>query len=216
MFKQGKYSPFEALKLVGYDDPQKFIELVAENGGEWTPEQKKIAELEEWKANQTRVEEERRKQADEEAQTQQYKQLVDSWHTDIAKSIKGSEKWSKSLLAIPGTEASVFQVIQDHYANTGERMDYDSACENVAQRMDSEVKNAIRTVAGTARGLELIKEYVASLEPQQTKRGKQTAQQRGLSPNVRNTARPDPLEELDVNAALDQYANHLTRMSRGQ
>lgn len=214
IFNKGKHTPFEALKLLGYEDPKAFMERIMETGGEWTPEQQKIYELEQRLSEREKLEKERETVAAQEKQTQEYQRLVDNWHTEIAQYTKQSPKWQESIVSIPGTEATVFEVIQEHYRETGERMEFDEALETVAQNMEGTFNNALQQIAANPRGRAILEEFAAKLAPD-GKRSKSTpAHKQGLSSTVRNQPRSAPPEDLDLDQAVAANARWLSEVTR--
>ena len=152
----------EALKLMGWDDPEKFLNHLVETGGKITPEQRRQRELEAKVAAWEQKEEERKQQEAQQAEQQQLQAGIDNWHRNIADYIKQTPGYADKLVAIPGTESAVFDVMQAHYEETGgEKMEFADAVEQVNAQMESKAQALIDEIASNSRGLAILQDIVA-------------------------------------------------------
>ena len=212
--RKGKTSTWEALKALGFEDKNEFLQHLAETGGEPTPEQVEIQELKAWKAKQEQAAQEAAKQAAEEKKAQEYRESVAGWHSHIAQYIKDSEPLRDSLVALEGNEAKVFQVIQDHYQREGEQLDFGVAATQVNEKLEKEFTEALSKIAQNSRGRAIIEELATKSLPV-AKRGKlATAQPKGLSSSVRTLTAPDPRPDLSLDEAVNQNAAWLQAQVR--
>lgn len=214
--RKGKTNTWEALKALGFEDKKAFLEHIAKTGGEASPEQQKIAELEAWKERQESQIAEREKLAKEEAQANEYRSQVDAYKKGIAQYVKQSEKWKDTVVALDGNEQAVFQVMQDHYLKEGEELTYDEAIEQVNTGMESELQVALNKLAQTARGRAIMSEFASKSLPDALKRGKSTARTPGISNTTIARTEAAPQDALSLDEAIEQNAAWLNSRVGGR
>lgn len=160
---RAKDDPFTALRALGHEDGRKFLEMIAETGGKMTPEQQRIYELEqqvnEDRAARAKAQEEAQQQAEERTRSEQLR----AWHTDIEKYMSQEPEFKDSIANVPNVAPAVFDVMQAHYSETGERMPYKQAVTQVAQNIESRVGTMLQELSGNKRGQQLLLEYASKL-----------------------------------------------------
>lgn len=109
----------QQLKLLGYEDGVKFLELVAQNGAKMTPEARERAQLRQEIENLKRDKENERKQA-EAAQTRARQQEAEKQVlTEVRKYLDSVPE--ESMAAIAGGEQAIYQKMRQHYRETKEK-----------------------------------------------------------------------------------------------
>lgn len=207
---RAKEDVFEALKMLGHDDPRKFLEHVAETGGRLTPEQKRIAELEQMvQADRA----EREKAQSEFQQRQEQEQLearTQQWHASIAEQIKDDPELKEGLAAVSGVEPAIFQVMQAHYAETEEVMPVRDAAKIVEKNLEDRVTTMLNDIVSNKRGREVFATIAAKINKPApaSKKAPQGITQRISNSTGAKRTRPPRFEE-----ALDNAADWLNSQS---
>lgn len=218
--KEERYSKFdslkdqdrvEAIKLMGFEDPVKFIEELAETGGKVTPEmqlaRKLQAELESLKA-------ERQKDLDaKEAQGRESeaKAAVDKLNADIVSFLKNTPKFANSVLTAKGGNEAVFQAMQDHYQKTadqetgvGEVLSFEKAAELVETSFKQNVQSMLETPA--------VRQYIVELLNKSPSKPAAASQK----PAVANKLQPTQLSEEDPDTDGDKLLEQASAWMRKQ
>ena len=137
----------ESLKLLGYEDPIKFLEMVAKHGGQMSPEAREQSELRKEVAA-LRAEKEAEKQAAVQQQAQQRRQQAkQALKTEVESYVSGE---GKGMVSVPGGADAVMAAMQAHYNATkaktgrGEELSVKQAVAQVEKDWESGIQEFVK------------------------------------------------------------------------
>lgn len=217
MIENAKRSPADAIKAMGYESMKEFLEKVADSGGEMTPEQQKIWDLEERLAAREKQEEEQRAQWQEQQESAKYQQEVAQWHKSIREYVtEPNSPWSNTLVSLEGQEGQVLSVIQEQHAEYGEQLDLNEAIEVALERvnknLEKQMRQGIAQIAANPRGQAILNEIIGSVKAPVSRSPSNRAKPSGLTSQVRNeTSERRPERELSLEEMLERNTAILKR-----
>lgn len=215
--ENAKRSPADAIRAMGYESVEKFLEQIASSGGEMTPEQQKIWELEERLAARERQEEEQRKILQEQQESAKYQQEVANWHNSIREYVSDPDgPWANTLVSLGGQEPAVLQLLQQQHEQYGDELDIaqglELALDTVNKQLEKQMRQGIAQIVAHPRGRAILEEITGSVKPASQKARPQSL---GITNAARNETKPKPkYENLSVDDTLQQAIQQLRREDR--
>lgn len=217
MIENAKRSPADAVKAMGYESMKEFLEKVADSGGEMTPEQQKIWDLEERLAAREKAEEEQRSAYQEQQESAKYQQEVAQWHKSIRDYVTEPDShWANSLVSLEGQEGQVLALIQEQHAQYGENLDLNEALEvaldKVNKHLEKQMRQGIAQIAANPRGQAILNEIVGSVKNNQRSPSNRAQKPSGLTSQVRNeTTERRSTKDLSLDEMIELSAAQLRR-----
>jgi len=184
--KVARTDKIAALKLLGYNDPIKFLEDVAATDGKADP---KVSQMEmELRALKEEREQEKAAARARQEEAEQ-RQAVDRVNQEIVSFIKNDSKFGKGLVSHPEGQVAIFNVMREHYQQ-GKSISVAQAAEIVEKTWEG----GLLSFVNNPRGRELL---LKALNESDSKPGAASEQKQPPKVLAVREQSPEKTEEVD-------------------